>query len=310
YTITVVSSVAAACQATTSVTVNAPANAPVVTATSTDPTCADPTSGTITVTAPLGAEYTYSIDGTTFQSSPNFTGLTSGSYTITVVSSVAGSCQATGAATVGPPTTPPTATATATDPTCADRATGTIAVTAPLGTEYTYSIDGTTCQSSPNFTGVGAGSYTITVVSSVAAACQATTSVTVNAPANAPVVTATSTDPTCADPTSGTVTVTAPLGSEYTYSIDGTTFQSSPNFTGLTSGSYTITVVSNVAGSCQATGAATVGPPTTPPIASASATDPTCADPTSGSITVTAPLGAEYTYSIDGTTFQSSPNFT
>src|SRR4029079_1995882 len=310
YTITVVSSVAAACQATTSVTVNAPANAPVVTATSTDPTCADPTSGTVTVTAPLGAEYTYSIDGTTFQSSPNFTGLTSGSYTITVISSVAGSCQATGAATVGPPTTPPTATATATDPTCADPTSGTITVTAPLGAEYTYSIDGTTFQSSPNFTGLTSGSYTITVVSSVAGSCQATGAATVGPPTTPPTATATATDPTCADPASGTITVTAPLGAEYTYSIDGTTFQSSPNFTGVGAGSYTITVVSSVAAACQATTSVTVNAPANAPVVTATSTDPTCADPTSGTVTVTAPLGAEYTYSIDGTTFQSSPNFT
>jgi hypothetical protein len=36
------------------------------------------------VTSPLGAEYTYSIDGTTFQSEPLFADLTPGSYTITV----------------------------------------------------------------------------------------------------------------------------------------------------------------------------------------------------------------------------------
>jgi hypothetical protein len=36
-----------------------------------DATCVVAT-GTITVTAPLGAQYTYSIDGTNFQSSPTF----------------------------------------------------------------------------------------------------------------------------------------------------------------------------------------------------------------------------------------------
>src|SRR3569832_1965152 len=164
-----------------------------------------PTAGTITVTAPLGAEYTYSIDGTTFQSSPNFTGVAAGGYTVTVVSNVAGSCQATTNVTVNPPATAPIATASSTDPTCAAPLAGTITVTAPLGAEYTYSIDGTTFQSSPNFTGVAAGSYTVTVVSNVAGSCQASTNVTVNPPANAPTATASSTDPTCADPTAGTI---------------------------------------------------------------------------------------------------------
>jgi hypothetical protein len=54
----VISSTPGACQTTGNVDINAPANAPTVTTTSTDPTCGDPTAGSITVTAPLGAEYT------------------------------------------------------------------------------------------------------------------------------------------------------------------------------------------------------------------------------------------------------------
>src|SRR5205085_1275761 len=171
-------------------------------------------------------------------------------------------------------------------------------VTAPIGAQYTYSIDGSTFQSSPTFTNVGAGGYTITVVSNVAGSCQATGNVTINAPATAPIVTATSTDPTCANPAAGSITVTAPLGAQYTYSIDGTTFQSSPVFNNVGAGGYTITVVSNVAGSCQATGNVTINAPATAPVVTATSTDPTCANPAAGSITVTAPLGAEYTYSI------------
>jgi hypothetical protein len=68
----VISSTPGACQTTGNVDINAPANAPTITTTSTDPTCADPSAGSITVTVPLGAEYTYSIDGTNFQSSPTF----------------------------------------------------------------------------------------------------------------------------------------------------------------------------------------------------------------------------------------------
>src|SRR5205085_1883254 len=310
YTVTVVSSVAGACQTTGNVTINAPANAPTVTTTSTDPTCADPTAGSITVTAPLEAEYTYSIDGTNFQLSPVFNNVGAGGYTVTVVSNVAGSCQTTGNVTINAPANAPTVTTTSTDPTCADPAAGSITVTAPLGAEYTYSIDGTNFQVSPVFNNVGAGGYTVTVVSSVAGSCQTTGNVTINAPANAPTVTTTSTDPTCADPTAGSISVTAPIGAEYTYSIDGTNFQSSPTFTNVGAGGYTVTVISSTPGSCQTTGNVTINAPAAAPTVTTTSTDPTCADPTAGSITVTAPLGAEYTYSIDGTNFQSSPTFT
>src|SRR6185369_7156797 len=278
YTIIIASNVAGSCQASANVTINAPATAPTVTTTSTDPTCANPAAGSITVTTPLGAEYTYSIDGINFQSSPTFNNVGAGGYTITVVSNVAGSCQATGNATVNAPATAPTVTTTSTDPTCADPTAGSITITAPLGAEYTYSIDGINFQSSPTFNNVGAGGYTITVVSNVAGSCQASANVTINAPANAPTVTSTTTDPTCADPTAGSITVTAPLGAEYTYSIDGTNFQSSPTFTGVGAGGYTITVVSNVAGSCQATGSATINQPANAPTVTTATTDPTCAD--------------------------------
>src|SRR5205085_1769624 len=309
YTVTVVSSVAGSCQTTGNVTINAPANAPTVTTTSTDPTCANPTAGSITYTAPLGAEYTYSIDGTNFQASPTFNNIGAGGYTITVVSNVAGSCQTTSNVTINAPANAPTVTTTSTDPTCADPTAGSITVTAPIGSEYTYSIDGTNFQVSPTFANVGAGGYTVTVVSNVAGSCQTTGNVTINAPAAAPTVTTTSTDPTCADPTAGSITVTAPLGAEYTYSIDGTNFQSSPVFTNVGAGSYTVTVISSTPGSCQTTTNVSINPPANAPNVSTTSTDPTCADPTAGSITVTAPLGAEYTYSIDGTNIQSSPTF-
>src|SRR4030095_16856950 len=112
----------------------------------------------------------------------------------------------------------PVVTTTSTDPTCADAAAGSITVTAPLGTEYTYSLDGGSLQSSPTFTAVGAGPHTVTVISSVAGSCQASASVNINTPANAPVVTTTSTDPTCTDAAAGSITVTPPLGTAYTYS--------------------------------------------------------------------------------------------
>ena len=309
YVITARSNIAGSCEATGNVEINGPANAPIVTTTSTDPTCADPTSGSITVTAPLGAEYTYSLDGTNFQSSPVFNNVAAGAYTVIVISNVAGSCEATADGEINAPAAAPVVTTTITDPTCADPEAGSITVTAPLGTEYTYSIDGTNFQSSPTFTNVPAGAYTVTVVSSIAGACQTTGNVEINAPTNAPVVLTSSTDPTCADPAAGSITVTAPLGAEYTYSINGTNFQSSPTFTNVGAGSYTVTVMSSVAGTCQGTGNVDINPPGNAPTISVSTSDPTCADPEAGTITVTAPLGTEYTYSIDGTNFQSSSVF-
>ena len=52
----------------------------------------------------------------------------------------------------------------------------------------------------------------------------------------------------------GTITVTSPIGSGFTYSIGSTTFQDSPNFSNLAAGGYTVTAKN--ASSC--TGTATV----------------------------------------------------
>src|SRR5438045_4586874 len=143
---------AAGCEGSVDVTVGSAPGAPTVTKTSVQPTCAVPT-GSITVTAPLGAEYTYSIDGTTLQASPIFNGLAVKVYTITVRSSVAGSCDATATEEIKAASGAPTVTDRKSD-VKGKRPTGSITVTAQLEAEYTYSIDGTTLQASATFTGI------------------------------------------------------------------------------------------------------------------------------------------------------------
>jgi hypothetical protein len=87
--------------------------------------------------------------------------------------------------------------------------------------------------------------------------------------------------------------VTAPLGAQYTYSIDGTNFQASPTFNTLAPNGYTVTV--QEAGGCSSSANFTVNPaPAAPPAPTASVVDATCTVAT-GTITVTAPLGAQYT---------------
>ena len=106
----------------------------------------------------------------------------------------------------------------------------------------------------------------------------------------APTASAT-TQPTCAVPT-GTIVVTAPLGATLTYSIDGTNYQASPTFNLVAPGTYNVTVQDG--GTCTS-GATQVilNTPAAPAAPTASATtQPTCAVPT-GTIVVTAPLGAD-----------------
>ena len=216
---------AAGCiSAATPVTIAGAPTAPAApTVTTTNPTtCADPT-GTITVTAPLGAGLSYSIDGVDYTNTTGaFTGVAPGNYNVTVQNAAGCISAATPVTIAGAPTAPAAPTVTTTDPTtCADP-TGTITVTAPLGAGLSYSIDGVDYTNTTGaFTGVAPGNYNVTVQN--AAGCiSAATPVTIAGAPTAPAApTVTTTDPTtCADPT-GTITVTAPLGAGLSYSIDG-----------------------------------------------------------------------------------------
>jgi hypothetical protein len=88
------------------------------------------------------------------------------------------------------------------------------------------------------FNGLTAGTtYTFTVTSAAGCTSPASLTAVINAQPptpTAPVIGAI-TQPTCTVAT-GTITVQPPLGAGDTYSINGTTFQSNPQFTGVPPG--------------------------------------------------------------------------
>lgn len=135
--------------------------------------------GTISASASGSTGFTYSINGVNFQQSGTFTGLAAKDYTVTAKD--AQGCTATKAVTVSATVKNITVTASATN-TSGCTSDGSIAASATGSTGFTYSINGTTFQGSGSFTGLAAGSYTVTAKD--AQGCTATKSVTVaNAPA-------------------------------------------------------------------------------------------------------------------------------
>ncbi|RBN48920.1 gliding motility-associated C-terminal domain-containing protein [Flavobacterium psychrolimnae] len=293
------------------ITINAVPLPPIVptTASVVQPTCATP-SGIISITTQSGVEY--SLDGTTYQSSNTFSGLTPNNYSLYVRNTADNTCVTPSSAVITinaiplPPIVPTTASVV--QPTCAIPS-GSISITTQSGVEY--SLDGTTYQSSNTFSGLAPNNYTLYVRNTADNTCVTPSSavITINAVPLPPIVptTASVVQPTCAIP-SGSISITTLSGVEY--SLGGTTYQSSNTFSGLTPNNYTLYVRNTADNTCVTLSSSviTINAVPFPPIVptTASVVQPTCATP-SGSISITTQSGVEY--SLDGTTYQSSNTF-
>ncbi|PKL73114.1 MAG: hypothetical protein CVV29_05180, partial [Methanobacteriales archaeon HGW-Methanobacteriales-2] len=188
------------------------------------------------------------------------------------------------------------ATVDHTNVTCFGGNNGTITITNPTGGSgnYEYSINGgTTWQASGTYTGLIAGPYVVMMRDA-----DATTIVvglanfSITEPAILAAVVA-STNETSTGANDGTITVSAPSGGSgnYEYSIDGTTWQLSGNFTNLTPGSYEVFIRDANAVDCF------ISLTTVEILAGGSLTatvdhaNVTCFGGNDGTITITAPAG-------------------
>ncbi len=217
----------------------------VVTTTQVNPT-AGQSNGSITATATGGTGFTYKLNAGQFQTSGSFTGLAAGNYTVTAKNS--NGC--TGTATVALGSTNPcagvtiTVTLTKTDPT-PGQSNGSITATATGGTGFTFSLNGGAYQASGTFTGLAAGTYTVTAKSSNGCLDTAQITLTTSNPCaaiNIVITTAIVNNTPCVTPASGKITVTATGSTGFTYNINGGTYQVSNIFSALAAGNYTVGV--------------------------------------------------------------------
>ncbi|WP_165828934.1 T9SS type A sorting domain-containing protein [Flavobacterium sp. HTF] len=291
YTVTVTD--ANACQATQSFTITQP---PVLVASPVSQTniaCNGTATGEATISATGGTgsyTYSWSPSGGTAASA---TGLTAGTYTVTVTD--ANSCTATQSFTITQPPVLFASAASQTNVSCFNGANGTATVSVTGGTPgYTYSWSpsgGTTASA----TGLTAGTYTVTVTD--ANSCTATQSFTITEPAAALTASIGSqTNVSCNSGTNGTATVSVAGGTPgytYSWSPSGGTAASA---SGLSAGTYTVTVTD--ANACQTTQSFTITEPSVLVATPISQTNIACNGATTGSATVNATGGAgSYTYS-------------
>ena len=219
--------------------------------------------------------YSYVIAGptvnTTGATTGEFTGLTAGTYTITVRDATANGgspagCTVQVTQTITQPAAPLSATSSHANVSCFGGSNGTVTAVGAGGTPpYSYVIAGptvnTTGATTGVFTGLTAGTYTVTVTD--ANGCTTTTTQTVTQPTQ---LTATSshTNVSCFGGNNGTVTAVGAGGTPaYSYVIAGptvnTTGATTGVFTGLTAGTYTVTVTD--ANGCTTTTTQTVTQP-------------------------------------------------
>jgi gliding motility-associated-like protein len=275
---------------------------PVLTATTTQVNilCNGGNNGSTTVTASGGTTpYTYSWNTTPSQTTTTATGLTAGSYVITVTD--ANGCTVAVTVTITQPVAL-TLTTSFTQSTCG-QPNGSATVTASGGTTpYSYSWNTSPVQTTSTATGLAAGSYVITVTD--ANGCTATA--TVNVPnAGSPTASiSTSVNVLCFGGNNGSATATATGGTApYNYSWNTTPAQLTATATGLTAGTYVVTVTD--ANGCTSTATVTITQPTQLTAIISSSVNILCFGGNNGSATVTAGGGTPaYSYSWNTTPAQ------
>ncbi len=213
------------------------------TETITDISCFGENSGAIEITGSDGnPPFKYSLNGGAYQSSGSFTNLAAGNYIITIRDN--SGCTTDADLSVSQPATALTGDITSqTDVSCDGSTNGSVSVEGSGGVSpYEYSMNGGAYQSSGSYTDLAAGNYTVTVRD--ANTCTFDVAVTINVGSSDLDISITDqNDVLCYGDETGSVSVTGTGGvSPYEYSIDGTDFQSSGIFTGLTAKLYTITV--------------------------------------------------------------------
>ncbi|HNP20377.1 MAG TPA: T9SS type A sorting domain-containing protein [Fulvivirga sp.] len=239
--------------------------------------------------------YEYALDGTTFQSSTNFSSLSAGSYTVTIKDG--NSCTTTESIQIIEPDAFDL-NASLTHITCSGNGDGSITLAATGGTSpYEYSIDGVNFSTTTVYGNLSEDEYTISLID--VNACTYSEKLTITSP---DVLTASTSvlEVTCSGESDGASTITASGGTApYEYSIDGTNFQSDNEMSGLSAGNYTVTI--RDANSCTSEKDFEI---TEPDVLTLSAAF-------DGSQAILTPIGgtAPYSYSVDGTAFQSASNF-
>lgn len=265
-----------------------------------DVSCNGGVDGEIVIGGTGGVEpYEFSMDGGAFGVSGTFTGLGAGSYDLEVKD--LNDCIGAITIVVNEPSPLILELTSSTDITCFGGADGAITVTAGGGIPgYTYSIDGGAFGASATFTGLIAGSHTITVKDANGCEMDLTVSL-IQAPAVT--VDQTAVGESCLGDCLGEITLAGDVGvAPFMYSIDGcATSDPTGNYNLLCAGTYAICVVD--ANGCEYNGTLAVAPGVAPADASITPFGPLCVNAPAVTLSAVSPGGVYSGPGVVGGTF-------
>lgn len=311
YTVTVKD--ATGCISTATITVTSPAPIVVLVDAAVNLSCFESGDGELHVSATGGnGNYSYwlstggwaTLGGV--QSNGNFYDLQVGTYLISVTDG--NGCLGTMAHTITQPTEILASVVTG-NSTCGN-SNGNILIIASggSGSGYVYDLnEGLQINGSGNFLGLPSDEFGINVVDGNG--CEASFSAIISDSDGPSITASTFTDITCHGGNDGSITILGTFGGTGTiqYSIDGSNFQTSNVFTGLSAGIYPV-IIRDAVG-CTGEMSVTLNEPAAFTIL-LNDTDLSCYGGSNGTVSVSAGGGqGTLAYSIDGVNFQSSPIF-
>ncbi|MBL7784098.1 MAG: HYR domain-containing protein [Saprospiraceae bacterium] len=246
--------------------------------------CNGGTSGTATAIPTSGqANFTYLWSASGAPTSASITGLAAATYTVTVTDG--NGCSNTATAVVAQPAVLAATAPVSTNAACAGSATGT-ATAGQTGGTAPYSYSWSNGSMNKTATGLAAGTYTVTITD--ANGCQTNTTVAITGPTTPlSVSTAVGTAPTCGL-NNGTATAT-PAGGSTPYTYAWSNGQNMATATGLSAGTYLVTVTDN--NGCTAFTAVTLTATGAPTASITAKTNVSCFGGSNGSATVSAAGG-------------------
>jgi len=229
------------CVHDTTITLNV-TQLPIITALGiTNPSCSFPNAGNIVTYANGGTPaYTYSINGGAFVAGSMFSNLPAGSYTIVVKD--ANNCTSSSVANLSSTNTLTFASFAKQNVGCGGTPLGSINVTAGNGNPaYQYSLNVAPYQASGNYTGLAAGTYTITARD--ASNCTVSSVVVITSSAIVAITSIVKTNSLCFSPGTGTITIVGNVSAlPISYYLNPIGSNTSGVFNNLGPGNYTVSV--------------------------------------------------------------------